>query len=39
MTPTHDLGDVVLLTMDTTPFPLEQLRGSVSVVVLMRHLA
>ena len=39
MTPAPDLADVALLTIDGTPFPLEQLQGSVSVVVLMRHLA
>ncbi len=39
MTTSDALHDAVLLTIDGTPFPLAQLRGGVSVVVLMRHLA
>ncbi len=33
------IDDLTLLTTSGDPYPLEQLRGAPSVVVLLRHLA
>jgi len=38
MTP-ETIGDLTLVQLDGTLFPLERLRGAPSVIVLMRHLA
>ena len=39
MTPVLRLDDLTLRAIDDAPYPLAQLAGATSVIVLMRHLA